>query len=522
MSPKATIANTLWAASNLPAYWRFRRALCDPALAQRQRLRELLAQNSNTAFGKAHAFDRISNYEEFSRRVPSVDYAGVESWVDRIRRGEKNILTAETVTHLVPTSGSTGARKLIPFTAGLQREFKAAIGPWLVDLSLQHPGIMGGPAYWSVTPTLEAKTPEPSAVPIGFDTDAAYLGGIGQKLAQAVMAVPSNVGRKRSMETFRAETLLHLLRCRELRLISVWHPSFLTLLLDAMPDLLKNLIDQIATGSDSIKPLPGRAAELRCADPGRPETFWPKLSVISCWRDAAAALAVQDLRHRFPNISIQAKGLIATEAFVTLPFGQHHLLAINSHFFEFMDPDGRIFTAETLRVGVEYEVVVTTAGGLWRYRLGDRVSVTGFTHKTAALKFLGRGADVSDRFGEKLSESFVNEALAEIFGHQSPRFALVAPDEQNGHCGYTLYVEGTADANWAENLDQILRRNPHYAYCRDLGQLSSLRVFKIAENAYERFVCRQAMHGSRIGDIKPKALSGASDWSKVFSGKYLT
>jgi hypothetical protein len=522
MSPKATIANTLWAASNLPAYWRFRRALCDPAAAQHQRLRHLLARNSNTAFGKAHAFDRISNYEEFARRVPLVDYAGVESWVDRIRRGEKSILTAETVTHLVPTSGSTGARKLIPFTAGLQREFNAAIGPWLTDLSRQHPGIVGGPAYWSVTPTLEAKIPEQSAVPIGFDTDAAYLGGIRQKLTEAVMAVPSNIGRANSLEKFRYDTLLHLLRCRELRLISVWHPSFLALLLDALPGLWKSLIDDIANGSGSRKPLAQRAAELRCADPQQPESLWPELQVISCWGDSAACAALLDLRRRFPNISIQPKGLIATESFVTLPFGEHHLLAINSHFFEFIGPDGRIFTAETLREGSEYEIVVTTAGGLWRYRLGDRVSVTGFMDKTPSLKFLGRGADVSDRFGEKLSESFVNEALMEVFRHQSPRFALVAPDEQNGHCGYTLYVEGTADANWAENLDQILRRNPHYAYCRDLGQLSPMRVFKVAENAYESFARRQAVRGSRIGDIKPKTLSGASDWSTVFSGNYVT
>jgi len=520
MSPKATIANTLWAASNLPAYWRFRRALRDPASAQRQRLRHLLAQNGNTAFGKAHAFDRIASYEEFARRVPLVDYAGIKPWIDRIRCGEKNILTAEPVTHLIPTSGSTGARKLIPFTAGLQREFNAAIGPWLTDLSRQHTGILGGPAYWSVTPALEAKTTEPSAVPIGFDTDAAYLGGIRQKLTEAVMAVPAKVGRARSMETFRYETLLHLLRCSELRLISVWHPSFLTLLLDALPGLWKNLIDDVGKDSASRKPLPERAAELRRADPLKPETFWPKLCVISCWGDAAASIALRDLHRPFPNVAIQAKGLIATESFVTLPFGQQHPLAINSHFFEFIDPDERIFTAETLREGAEYEIVVTTAGGLWRYRLGDRVAVTGFMDKTPSLKFLGRGVDVSDRFGEKLSESFVNEALMEVFRHQSPRFALIAPDEGDGHCGYTLYVEGTAEADWAENLDQILRRNPHYAYCRDLRQLAPLRLFIITENAFEIFSRRQGTNGSRLGEVKPRALSNASDWSTMFSGRY--
>src|SRR2546426_7503148 len=111
----------------------------------------------------------------------------------RIRQGEANVLTHAPVTHLIPTGGSTGARKLIPFTAGLQREFNAAIGPWLVDLQRQSPGVIGGPAYWSVTPALPDTTAEESAVPIGFDSDAAYLGGTRRRLAEAVLAVPSGV-----------------------------------------------------------------------------------------------------------------------------------------------------------------------------------------------------------------------------------------------------------------------------------------------------------------------------------------
>src|SRR6266404_2634977 len=138
----ATFANTLWSASNLPAYWRFRRALGEPQLVQRKALRNLLQQNANSVFGKAYGFDKIDSYEEFTRRVPLSDYTMLEPWVDRIRQGEQSILTAEPVTHLVPTSGSTGARKLIPFTRGLQRQFNAAIGPWLVDLIGQSPGLI--------------------------------------------------------------------------------------------------------------------------------------------------------------------------------------------------------------------------------------------------------------------------------------------------------------------------------------------------------------------------------------------
>src|SRR5260370_42594301 len=134
---KTSIANCLWAASNVPAYLRFRRALREPHIAQHRKLRELITQNANTAFAKAHGFNQIRSYEDFTRRVPLSDYSAFEPWIDRIRRGEKNVLTHEPVTHLIPTSGSTSGRKLIPFTASLQREFNAAIGPWLADLARQ-------------------------------------------------------------------------------------------------------------------------------------------------------------------------------------------------------------------------------------------------------------------------------------------------------------------------------------------------------------------------------------------------
>src|SRR6266581_3237025 len=119
----AIVANALWSASNLPAYLRFRRALCSPQVAQERKLRSYLANNTQTAFGKAHSFETIRNYEEFTRRVPLADYDSFEPWIARIRQGEMNVLTAQPVTHLVPTSGSSGARKLIPFTHGLQHEF---------------------------------------------------------------------------------------------------------------------------------------------------------------------------------------------------------------------------------------------------------------------------------------------------------------------------------------------------------------------------------------------------------------
>lgn len=518
MQPIAAIANTLWSASNLPAFWRFKRALGDPG-AQQTKLRTYLERNAGTSFGIAHKFHTIRSYEEFTRCVPTTSYDALEPWIDRIRGGEPNVLTHDPVTHLIPTSGSSGPRKLIPFTAGSQREFNAAIGPWLLDLLRGSPGLLPGPAYWSVTPVLRNNSDEPAMVPIGFDSDAAYLGGARRRLAEAVMAVPPEVQHAHSLDAFRHETLLHLLRCPELRLISVWHPSFLALLLDSLPANWDTLLHAVARGSGNLSPAPRRAAQLRAATPFQPESIWPQLKIISCWGEGAAEAGAADLQRRFPNALLQTKGLIATEAVVTLPFSGRYPLAVTSHFFEFIDESERVVPVEALCEGLEYEVVVTTASGLWRYRLADRVRVTGWMGKTPTLRFLGRAGIVSDRFGEKLSEPFVAAALAKVFGTEPPQFAMLAPHQDDLGCRYTLYLQGLARPQWAHLLDLELRSNPHYAYCRDLGQLLPVTLFIISERGFETFARRRGAEGVRLGDIKPTALCRSSGWSQVFRGQ---
>ncbi|MCX6951149.1 MAG: GH3 auxin-responsive promoter family protein, partial [Verrucomicrobia bacterium] len=75
MSLGAALANAAWFGSSLPAWVRFRRALHDPAAAQPRILHRLLARHADTAYGRAHGFASITNYAEFTRRVPLVSYA---------------------------------------------------------------------------------------------------------------------------------------------------------------------------------------------------------------------------------------------------------------------------------------------------------------------------------------------------------------------------------------------------------------------------------------------------------------
>jgi hypothetical protein len=309
------------------------------------------------------------------------------------------------------------------------------------------------------------------------------------------------------------------------------------LLLDALPDWWTDLIRDVRDGTckDSqswpaavrqvcvTKPLGERAVDLEHADPKVPDAIWPDLAVISCWGDAHAEAAANNLSRNFPNAFVQPKGLLATEAFVTLPFGNAHPLAVGSHFFEFVDETGKIFRAHELRSAQIYEVLVTTAGGLWRYRLGDQVKVTGFVASTPSLRFVGRTGNVSDRFGEKLSEGFVSAVLRTITSQWTapPRFILLAPDQSETKLGYTCYLEGEPCSGMAEELDIRLRENPHYAYSRHLGQLQPPRIFRIRRGGYESFIARGMARGLRLGDIKASALSNQDDWTRHFAGDYV-
>ncbi len=529
MKPIATLANGAWLAASLPAWLRFRSALRRPEVAQRRILCSLLKVNAASAYGRAHGFSEIRGYAEFRERVPIVDYDDLEPWIERITRGEQGVLTREPVTRLVPTSGTTSGRKLIPYTASFQNEINAAIGPWMVDLCREHPSVPFGPTYWSISPAIPASTDEDSAVSIGFDDDSAYLGGFKQRLAETTFAVPSVLREISDIECSRYLTLLCLLREPELRLISVWHPSFLALLLDSLPMWWEELLDDLAHGgcrrsnalpahirrSLDAAPQPRRANELRRANPASPHTLWPRLRVVSCWGDGQAALAAADLRRRFPHANLQSKGLLATEAFVSIPFGAHHPLAVASHFFEFATANGETVLAHGLRPGESYSVIVTTAGGLWRYRLGDLVEVDGFVAATPSLRFLGRGASVSDLCGEKLAETFVTRALEDACAACgfAPSFAMLAPDaDEGGRWSYTLFAEGELPAQLPARLDKELRKNPHYALCRDLSQLGPLRCVRVASGAYRTFCNTLASEGRRLGEIKPQALSSRTDW----------
>jgi hypothetical protein len=493
--------NLAWWLSRAPGARRFRAALSDPAQAQHALLMRLLRRHAGTAFGREHGFREMRSVDDFQRRVPLADYDAHEHWIGRVRQGEAQVLTADPVTHLVPTSGSSAAAKLIPFTSGLQREFAAAIGPWIFDLYRRRPALMAGPAYWSITPAVDPPDLE-SAVPVGFGEDTEYLGGRWRGLVESTLAVPPSVARLRDPAEHRRATLVALLRTRHLRLMSVWHPSWLGLLMEAMQRDWNELLAAI--------PERARVAELEQCGPSECRQIWPKLGLISCWADGPAAVSLPTIRRRFPGVPIQPKGLLATEAVVTIPLGESRPLAVGSHFFEFLDDAGEIRLARDLVEGGEYSVVVTTGGGLYRYRLGDRVRVRSFVAATPALEFLGKEDGISDLRGEKLSEGFVAGMLPSLLDEHRlvADLAMLVPAADGLVGSYTLLVESPEPVpeGCAASLESRLRENPHYRCCVDHGQLEPATIERVPSGAFQRYAAWCQERGARLGQIKPRVL----------------
>ena len=539
MTLSASLAGAAWISANLSGYWRYRAALFTPAETQWALLRRYLHANARTAFGRAHGFAGIRSIDEYQDRVPLASYSDLSPWIDDISRGRQQVLTRARVRSLGLSSGSVSAAKRIPYTRRLQQEFRRAIAPWVADLYRSRPRLALGSSYWSITPVTRDPLRAQDAIPVGFDEDSEYVGAVWKGLVDATLAVPGAVRFIRDMESFRYVTLLFLLRRRDLSLISVWHPTFLTLLFEAMAPRWDMLIDDVRRGTirapsslpadlervlDSfLRPDPGRAQELDALGPRDYTAIWPHLRLVSCWAEGHATLHVHELKRMLPNVHVQPKGLLATEAVVTLPFRGLTPLAIRSHFFEFLR-DGRPLLSHQILPGDVYSVVVTTGGGLYRYRLEDRVQVNGFVDKTPSLTFLGKEDHVSDLCGEKLNEAFVGGELRTAWTQLGlfPRFALVAPDLSQSPARYTLYLEMDAEPplELGRFVDERLACNPHYRYCRTLGQLAPLRLFRASSPMFRLYVERCRELGQRVGDTKPLALSTYAGWSAVFPGRY--
>ena len=86
-----------------------------PGHVQHDVLMELLEYARDTDWGKKYRFESITNYQDFSNAVPLQDYEDIKPFVDRLRNGEKNLLWPGEIRWFAKSSGTTSDKsKFIP------------------------------------------------------------------------------------------------------------------------------------------------------------------------------------------------------------------------------------------------------------------------------------------------------------------------------------------------------------------------------------------------------------------------
>jgi len=472
------------------------------AQSQQQWLLNCIKRNKTTRYGVEHDFSRLGSVTDYQHRVPLVSYEDVLPYIQDMESGEQDCLFKGKTVAFERTSGTQSGPKLIPYSAESLLDFRRAVLPWLTNLVSQYQ-VVSGFAYWAISPATKQPEATSAGIAVGLP-EAAYLGEELIPFFRDVSALPAWVGEISQVDDWQLATLYHLVCCKTLSLISVWSPTFLLSLVDALATRKDELNTALLKGVEihGQRLTANHPAHDRLENFYRHDNFkflWPNLKLISCWADASSKPYCDEVRKRFAGVKVQAKGLLMTEAVVTAPDVKGNpLLTASSGFYEFIDRDNKPKLAHELNAGENYAVVITTSGGLYRYRTGDRVTCNGYTSDLPELRFVGRESS-SDLVGEKITEAFANACLVDV-----PGFRMLLPMKDEP--GYVLVLEDQHDAaNLVSRVEARLCKNPQYAYARKLGQLKPLGAARM-NNPLQVYL-QSPLHGdSRLGDIKIPSL----------------
>jgi hypothetical protein len=222
----------------------------------------------------------------------------------------------------------------------------------------------------------------------------------------------------------------------------------------------------------------------------------------------------------FGDRPVRDVGLIASEGRMTIPVEDGTpagILDIRHHYFEFIPEDqaGReepeTVEAADLREGQNYFVLLTTAGGLYRYQIHDLVRCAGFHGRAPLIEFLNKGAHISSLTGEKLSEFQIVAALDEAQQRLGLRLVsyLLAPSwgeppYYNLLVEHSDLTEGQLAERLAAEADACIRGiNLEYDNKRATLRLGPIRTRRISDGSWLQYQGRRlARSGGTVEQYK--------------------
>ncbi len=475
------------------------------AVPAQQRTYGLLARKlAAAAYGRRVGVEAGLSYDKFHSRVPLCTYEQIASQIEKMKRGDADVLWPGRCSFYAVSSGTTAGRtKFLPITGEMLAHFNRAGLDSLLYYSARvgHAGVFRGRHLFLGGSTALAKVPD-------VEPFVAYTGDLS---GIATLNMPKAVERHlyepgteiAQLDDWTAKIAAIVRRTHSLDISLVAGiPSWLLILAEA-------LRDETATGK-------ARALNL--------QGLWPNLECLVHGGVPLAPFA-DDLRRAFgPTVNFHevypaSEGFIAAQD--ATPGEGLRLMADAGLFFEFLPMSefeharlpalgARTVPLEGVKTGVDYALVLTTPAGLCRYVLGDAVRF--ISTEPPRLIYVGRTSLQLSAFGEHVIEKELTDSLLAVCQahgwtiinfHVAPLFNTSLTGQNRGrHEWWVELRPGTTQTPtgfaMAPELDaELIARNDDYAAKRKGGGLDAPVVRLVMPGVFEHWMRHNGKWGGQ-------------------------
>lgn len=530
------------------SYRRFLAACGDPLRAQRSRLRHILAGAAASDFGRRHGFAGLARIDDaaaliaaYQQSVPVRTAREMQGDLDAVYAGRWQALCPSPPLWFAMTAGSTGRFKYIPVTAEYRREVGRSSLIFNGALEACHPELRRLKTQFLVGSAEGGRSP--AGVPQGFASGFNYRNLPWFVRRRFVVPYPVFTLADAEERGYAAGRIL--MDDPRLGVLCAISPVNLINLREALDRNAERLIADVAAGTLTVsgtaplhvawrtRPDPARAAALaaaRRADGTLPSRrLFPALRVLVSWQGGNMGYYLDALRAAFDVHELFEFPISASEGVFAVPLRPNEAggaLAVTSHFLEFL-PDGGDGTAalraDQLEEGRDYRVVVTNAGGLYRYDMEDVVRVTGRHRATPVIQFVSKKDRQVSVSNERITELDVTVAMREASrrcGRWFPEFLFVPCSDRR----YRVVVDGAGtDAGGlgalAGELERQLRHAAKgYDFEREDALLEPLQLVVTARGELREYLARHGAKGDLPNaQVKPMHLTPEFDAHGAFT-----
>ncbi|EJG00967.1 GH3 auxin-responsive promoter family protein [Flavobacterium sp. F52] len=452
-----------------------------PVETQQKIFKNLIENAQNTEFGKDHHFNQIKTFEDFQKRVPVRDYEDLKPYVDKVVKGESDILWKGKPLYFAKTSGTTSGAKFIPLTKeSMPYHIEAARNAILhyINETGKADFVDGKMIFLQGSPILTEK------YGIKFGRLSGIVAHFVPKYLQKNRMPSWETNCIEDWET-KVDAIVDETIKEDMSVIS-GIPSWVQMYFERLQqksggkkisEIFKNF-NLFIYGGVNYEPYRAKFEQM----------IGKKVDSIELFPASEGFFAYQD--------SQKEKGM---------------LLLLNSGIFyefikadEFFSENPKVYTIGEVEVGVNYVLIISTNAGLWRYNIGDTVQFTSLAPYRVIVS--GRIKHYISAFGEHVIANEVENAMKEavnltnIVINEFTVAPQITPASGLPYHEWLIEFEKEPEnmEAFAETIDNSMRKqNIYYDDLITGNVLRKVVITKISKNGFQDYMKSQGKLGGQ-------------------------